>query len=76
MEPEPSGRLLDAAIGILGAIRTFVDVAEDVLEERRARLGDAPGTRDRWVRPPYDPRNPPTPQDEGGVVRDIPLAGS
>jgi len=77
MPPEASGRLIDAALGILGAIRTFVDVAEDVLEDRRERLGDVDRPPEPWVRGPHERPRPPTrPEDEGGVVRDIPLAGS
>jgi hypothetical protein len=76
LPPETSGRLIDAAIGILGAIRTFVDVAEDALEERRARLDEAPRPADRWVRAPERATRPDDGPEEGGVVRDIPLAGS
>jgi hypothetical protein len=78
LAPESSGRLIDATLGILGAIRTFVDVAEDILEERRARLDEGFGARDPWVRDPGATRGPSdsVPADEGDVVRDIPLFGS
>jgi len=78
LAPESSGRLIDATLGILGAIRTFVDVAEDILEERRARLDEGLGATDPWVRDPGAVRRPTdsTPTEEGDVVRDIPLFGS
>src|SRR5688572_27283131 len=77
LAPE-SGRLIDATLGILGAIRTFVDVAEDILEERRARLDEAPDAHDPWVRDPGAARRPEGRGSdyEGDVVRDIPLFGS
>jgi hypothetical protein len=73
--PESSGRLIDATLGILGAIRTFVDVAEDILEERRARLDEEPGAADPWVRDPSSPpgRASAAPPANGDVVRDIPV---
>ena len=76
LPPESSGRLIDATLGILGAIRTFVDVAEDILEERRARLDEEPG--DPWVRDPGSAPRPagPAPTEDGDVVRDIPMSGS
>ena len=77
LPPESSGRLIDATLGILGAIRTFVDVAEDILEERRARLDEGrPG--DPWVRDPGSAPRPagPAPTEDGDVVRDIPMFGS
>ena len=67
--------LIDAALGILGSVRTFVDVAEDVLLERRSKLPDAPPA-DPWVREHPGPRDPDRSGDEGGVVRDIPLHGT
>jgi hypothetical protein len=78
LPPDSSGRLIDAALGILGAVRTFVDVAEDLLEERRARLDEEPAAGDPWVRDPGAARHPAdtASSDEGGVVRDIPLFGS
>jgi hypothetical protein len=77
LAPE-SGRLIDATLGILGAIRTFVDVAEDILEERRARLDDGPDAGDPWVRDPGSAQRPAgaAPTEDGDVVRDIPLFGS
>ena len=76
LAPE-SGRLIDATLGILGAVRAFVDVAEDILEERRARLDEEPA-RDPWVRDPRSAHQPAghAPPEEGDVVRDIPLFGS
>ena len=78
LPPESSGRLIDATLGILGAIRTFVDVAEDILEERRARLNDGPDAGDPWVRDPGSAPRPagPAPTEDGEVVRDIPMFGS
>ena len=74
--PEATGRLLDAAIGIVGAVRAFVDVADDVLQERRARLGDTSMPGEPFVRSAQDGR-PPTPRhDDGGAVRDIPMTGA
>lgn len=75
---DSSGRLIDATLGILGAIRTFVEVAEDILEDRRSRLGDEPSTAEPWVRQQGPVRRPAenTPAEEGDVVRDIPLYGS
>lgn len=74
--PESSALLIDAALGILGAVRTFVDVAEDILEERRTQLGDDGPHREPWLREDA-PAHPPTPvTDPTQAVRDIPMAGS
>jgi hypothetical protein len=76
MSPDATGRLYDAAIGVLGSIRTLIDVAEEVLEDRRARVGE-PRAAEPWIRAPQSAGRPvPEPADEGGVVRDIPFAGS
>src|SRR5215204_2206072 len=78
LPPESSGRLIDATLGILGAIRTFVDVAEDILEERRARLDEGAAAGDPWVRDPGSAPRPtgPVPPEDGDVVRDIPMSRS
>jgi hypothetical protein len=76
MSPDRAGRLYDAAIGILGSIRIVVDLAEEVLEDRRARVGE-PRSAEPWIRAPQSAARPsPQPADEGGVVRDIPFSGS
>lgn len=64
-------RLLDAALGIVGSIRVFVDVAEDVLVEHRERLGDTaadPGEPRRAER-----RSPSSRPAGHGSVQDIPM---
>ncbi len=75
--PESRTLLIDAALGILGSVRTFVDVAEDVLLERRSRQPDR-AHPDPWVReqPASWDRDRERNDDEGGVVRDIPLHGA
>jgi hypothetical protein len=40
---ESKARLVSAAIDVLAAARTLVDVAEDVLRQYRDRLDEAPG---------------------------------
>ena len=75
LPPEARGRLLDATLGLLASIRTMVEVAEEVLEERRERLVHGGGPSP-WVRGPEDARRrpaEPAPDDEG-VVRDIPFS--
>lgn len=73
LPPESSDRLIDAALGILGSIRAFVDVAEDLLEQRRSAPHGSPPSPEPWVR--TSPTGQPL-DEEGGVVRDIPLFGS
>lgn len=77
LPPEARGRLLDAALGMLASVRTALEVAEEVLEERRDRIVHG-GDRGPWVRDPDDaPRSGASPPDEDeGVVRDIPFSGS
>lgn len=71
---ETSGRLIDATIGILDSIRTFVDVAEEALEDRRGRLGGPYLPPEPWVRPSRERSGRSVPvQDDGPVVREIPL---
>lgn len=74
LSPEARALLIDAALGILGSVRTFVDVAEDILLERRDRH-PASAPPDPWVReqPAAWTRDR---DEEGGVVRDIPLHGA
>ena len=59
-------------------MRTLVDVAEEVLEDRRARLGEPDGAPSPWVRTPEEhrSRSAAAAPDQGDVVRDIPLAGA
>jgi len=77
LPPESSARLIDAALGILGSVRTFVDVAEDLLLERRDGTHD-PSRPEPWVRDgrvswAHDANDR---HDEDSVVRDIPLHGA
>jgi hypothetical protein len=77
LPPGSSERLYDAALGVLASVRTLVDVAEEVLEDRRARLGEPEPGRSPWVRNAEEParRAADAPQ-RSDVVRDIPLAGA
>jgi hypothetical protein len=75
LPPGASGRLYDAAIGVLQSIRTLVDVAEDVLEDRRARLGHEDDPRGPWLRTEPQRGGGPSVED-ASTVRDIPLAGT
>ncbi len=74
LPPEARDRLIEAALGVLASIRTVVDVAEEVLEERRGRPVDG-GDRRPWVRGPEEPRGRAAPTEGEGVVRDIPFSG-
>lgn len=76
LSPDARGRLIDAGLGVLASIRTLVDVAEEVLEDRRTRLDDEPAGPEPWVRAPEDAGRRPTATREGGVVRDIPFGGA
>lgn len=77
LPPDSSTRLIDAALGILGSIRTFVDVAEDLLLERRDE-GQPSARPEPWVRDGRVPwaHDANERDNEGGVVRDIPLHGA
>lgn len=66
--------LIDAALGILGSVRTFVDVAEDVLLERRTS-GPPAGPADPWLREERTEPWVPERDGESSEVRDIPLHG-
>ncbi len=44
-------RLLDAALGVTAASRTFIAVLEEVLAEQRARLDDLDGAQSRGPAP-------------------------
>lgn len=52
LDSESKARLIDASLGVIGALRVLADVAEDVLMDRRERLGvsdvpDQPPQSDR-----------------------------
>jgi hypothetical protein len=77
LPPGSSERLYDAALGVLASLRTLVDVAEEVLEDRRARLGEPASQPPPWVRERDEPHRRTAPSTErGATVRDIPLAGA
>ncbi len=74
LSPDARLRLLDAAVGLLGSIRTVVDVVEEVLDDRRNRLRD--GTiepRGPWLREPERPEERSAAGPPNVVVRDIPV---
>jgi hypothetical protein len=75
LTPESRTLLIDAALGILGSVRTFVDVAEDILLERRSGHAEAPPA-DPWVREQPAAWPDDRTDDEGSAVRDIPLHGA
>jgi hypothetical protein len=67
LPPEAKARLLDAALGIVGSVRLFFEVAEDVLLDQRERLRDVP---------PREPARPTPPAARDGApsgVQDIPM---
>jgi len=74
LSSESSTLLIDAALGILGSVRTFVDVAEDILLERRAN-GPAAAPTDPWTREERGAWVPERDAEASGV-RDIPLHGT
>ena len=75
LPPESSTRLIDAALGILGSVRTFIDVAEDLLLERRSSAGDPGPQREPFLRQD-EPAWVPQRDDESSAVHDIPLHGA
>lgn len=66
---DSKARLLDAALGIVGSVRVFFEVAEDVLLDQRERMRHAPP---REAARPADRHEPP--RDPGRApVQDIPM---
>lgn len=75
LSPESRALLIDAALGILGSVRNFVDVAEDVLLERRTSERPA-GAADPWLRDERTAAWVPERDGERSEIRDIPLHGA
>ena len=69
LAPEAKARLLDAALGIVGSVRVFFEVAEDVLLDQRERLRHVP------PREPAEPvrRDASAPDPSPEAVQDFPM---
>ena len=75
LSPESRALLIDAALGILGSVRNFVEVAEDILVERRTS-GPPTGAADPWLRDERTAAWVPERDGERSEIRDIPLHGA
>jgi hypothetical protein len=67
LPPEARARLLDAALGIVGSVRVFFEVAEDVLLDQRERLRHVPPRHADNQAPQAEPDGAPS------AVQDIPM---
>ena len=76
MADDSRARLLDAALGIVGAVRVFVDIAEDVLLDQRDRLQHDRPDPARRPEPPNSPPHAtgaPRRDEARPTVQDIPM---